>query len=87
MNNVFITVDDEGQVKVLYKGDDVNLIIVNTDRLEDYMFLHKGNEVTIDSVDEGDGTATLYIEEEVRFLHNVPVEELDVIDGEEYLDV
>ncbi len=86
MKNVFATVDDEGTVSVLFKDDSVNLIIVNTDHLEDYMFLYKGNEVVIDSVDE-DGTATLYLEEEDRFLHDVPVEELDVIDGEEYLDV
>ncbi len=87
MNQVFIIVDNEGQVKVLFKDEAVNLIIVNTDRLEDYTFLHKGSEVAIDSVDEEDGTATLYNEDEDKFLHDVPVEELDVIDGEEYLDV
>lgn len=85
MKNVFVTVDDEGSVAVPFKDDSINLIIVNVDRLEEYTFLYRGNEVTIDSIND-DGTCTIILEDDGRIVHDVPVEELDVIEGEDYLD-
>lgn len=85
MNTVFLTVDDEGLVEIVYKDDAVNLIVVNKDHLEDYIFLYDDEEVIIDSVDEEDGTCTLLGDDGNSIMHNVPVERLSVIDGEEYL--
>ncbi len=89
MEKVFITYSGDGVINVPYKSDEVTLILINTDCLEDYSFYYRDNEVVIDSIHE-DGTITLIEVNEFgdsRFVHNVPMEELDVIEGEEYLDV
>lgn len=86
MKNVIVTVTDEGVINVLCKDDEVNLIILNTDHLEDYTFLYKDNEVFIDSINEDNATANLGTEDEElnRFYMDVPIEDLEVIEGEEY---
>lgn len=89
MDKVFITYSGEDIVHVPFKSDDVTLILINLDYLEDYSFLYRGGEVTIDSIHD-DGTLTLIEENDFgdsRKILNVPMEELDVIEGEEYLDV
>jgi hypothetical protein len=89
MTKVFITYSGEDIVSVPFKDDDVTLVLINLDYLDSYSFLYRGEEVSIDSVHD-DGTLTLIEENEfgdTRRVYNVPMEELDVIEGEEYLDV